>query len=109
MAKIKLNGLDVELSLDELEDLMKRMSKNSNVTEPLQNGKGNDTWHWNDEAVKEVADGCYGKSEKLLRAFVDHGRELKYKDFCKYPSRGGLQLVGPLSAARRRVDNASGY
>src|SRR6476659_1962177 len=98
MAKVKLNGLEVELSLDELEELTRRMSKNSGVTRDLQNEKKNDIWHWNDKAVKEVADGCYGKSEKVLRAFVQHGRELKYKDLCKYTTMRGLELVGPLTA-----------
>jgi hypothetical protein len=110
MAKIKLlNGVEVDLSLDELEELTRRISKNSGVTEPLQTGKVSDTWRWNDEAVKEVADGCYGKSEKLLRAFVQHGRELKYKDLCRYTSMRGLHLVGPLSAIRKRVKKAIGH
>jgi hypothetical protein len=109
MAKVKLNGLEVELSLDELEELTRRMSKNSGVIGGLQNEKRNDIWHWNDKAVKEVADGCYGKSEKVLRAFVQHGRELKYKDLCKYTTMRGLELVGPLTAIRKRAKKAVGH
>ena len=109
MAKVKLNGLEVELSLDELEELTRRMARNPLATESPRNEKAADTWRWSDAAVKEVADGCYGKSEKVLRTFIQHGRELKYKDLCRYTSMRGLQLVGPLSAIRKRVKKAVGH
>lgn len=109
MAKIILDGMEVELSLDELEELSRRRGKHSGLAETVRNGKGRDTWRWNDEAVEEVVDGCYGKSEKVLRAFVQHGGELKYKDLCRYTQMRGLQLVGPLSAIRKKVKKAIGH
>lgn len=109
MAKVKFNGLEVELSLDELEELTRRMNKHSAADQIPRGEKSNDTWRWNPEAVNEVVDACYGRSEKVLRTFVDHGRELKYKDLCRYTGLRGLQLVGPLSAIRKKVKKAIGH
>jgi hypothetical protein len=110
MANINLNGMEVELTLDELEELTERLSRKKHaITGDTGNAKDTDTWRWNSAAMDQVVDACYGKSLKILQVFVEHGRELKYKDLCKFVGLRGLHLVGPLSALRKKVKRAIGH
>lgn len=112
MAKLTFEGFTFEGTPEELAELTQRLnpgSRQPSRSSVPANGLPRATWRWNDEAVRTVVNHVWGKGEKVLRAFVDHGREIKYKDLCRYTGMRGLQLVGPLSGIRKHVQNAIGH
>ncbi|SRR5579884_2307313 len=115
MAKMNYEGFEYEGTPDELFEIRARLTGNkptsgdANLRSEQRNGSRREqTWHWTDEAVADVVEHVWGSGEKVLRAFADHGRELKYKELCKYTGLRGLSLVGPLSAIKKFVQNAVG-
>jgi hypothetical protein len=117
MAKMRFKEFEFEGTPIELAELSARLNGNRAPVVETEfkaevgktNGVSAATWRWNEAAVEAVVEHVWGKGEKVLRAFVEHGREMKYKDLCKLTGLRGLQLVGPLSGIRKHVKKAIGH
>lgn len=103
MVTVKINGKEVEGSAADIAAILNTMAGGG--VRPA----GGEPWRWTDDAVEELIQSAYGPTMKVLRAFVEHGRTLSYTDLCKYSGRRGLELVGPLSALRKRARKAVGH
>jgi hypothetical protein len=110
MVTLRLNnGLEFEGSAEELAEIAGRLEQLTLKRTTGTANHGDVTWRWNDDAVDTVIDQSYGKALEILQVFGKHGRELKYSDLCRLTGLRGLQLVGPLSAIRKKAKKAIGH
>lgn len=116
MAKLMFGGMEFEGSPKELAEIAKILEAGgASVTSASNTGASsngvqpNATWRWNDRAVDSVVNLSYGTSLKVMEAFAQHGRELKYKDLCRLTNMKGIKLVAPLSAISKKAKKAIGH